>query len=89
MTWVLPLNGDATGRFPSEASAAVWKSRDVGETWEAKRDDSEPSDGERTALLRYGPEPTLVLLLYAAAQLLQSRLRVGVRGPFVEYGIGE
>lgn len=36
--WVLPLNGDAAGRFPPEASAAVWKSSDGGETWEAKRD---------------------------------------------------
>ncbi|KIC39309.1 WD40/YVTN/BNR-like repeat-containing protein [Leisingera sp. ANG-M7] len=36
--WVLPLNGDAAGRFPPEASAAVWKSNDGGETWEAKRE---------------------------------------------------
>lgn len=35
--WVLPLNGDAVGRFPPDASAAVWKSTDGGETWEAKR----------------------------------------------------
>lgn len=36
--WVLPLNGDADGRFPPDASAAVWKSTDGGETWAAKRD---------------------------------------------------
>lgn len=35
--WVLPLNGDAAGRFPPEASAAVWKSTDGGGSWEAKR----------------------------------------------------
>jgi photosystem II stability/assembly factor-like uncharacterized protein len=35
--WVLPLNGDAAGRYPPDASAAVWKSTDGGETWEAKR----------------------------------------------------
>lgn len=36
--WVIPLNGDAAGRFPPDASAAVWKSTDGGETWNAKRD---------------------------------------------------
>lgn len=35
--WVLPLNGDIQGRFPPDASAAVWKSGDGGATWEAKR----------------------------------------------------
>lgn len=33
--WTLPLNGDTKGRFPPEASAKVWRSRDGGETWEA------------------------------------------------------
>ena len=32
--WTLPLNGDSAGRFPPGASAAVWHSRDGGETWE-------------------------------------------------------
>lgn len=31
--WVLPLNGDTEGRFPPGASAAVWRSRDGGESW--------------------------------------------------------
>lgn len=35
--WTIPLNGDMQGRFPPEASAAVWKSTNGGETWEAKR----------------------------------------------------
>lgn len=35
--WTLPLNGDATGRYPPDAAAAVWKSTDGGESWEAKR----------------------------------------------------
>ena len=35
--WVLPLNGDSQGRFPPDASAAVWKSTDGGESWAAKR----------------------------------------------------
>lgn len=36
--WVLPLNGDIAGRFPPDASAAVWRSRDGGRTWTACRD---------------------------------------------------
>lgn len=36
--WTLPLNGDMEGRFPPEAAAAVWRSRDAGATWEAMRD---------------------------------------------------
>lgn len=36
--WTLPLNGDMAGRFPPEARAAVWRSRDGGATWEAQRD---------------------------------------------------
>jgi photosystem II stability/assembly factor-like uncharacterized protein len=36
--WVLPLNGDSDGRYPPDASAAVWRSRDGGDTWQALRD---------------------------------------------------
>ncbi|MXQ09231.1 exo-alpha-sialidase [Alphaproteobacteria bacterium GH1-50] len=35
--WTLPLNGDSAGRFPPGAAAAVWRSTDAGETWEAMR----------------------------------------------------
>lgn len=35
--WTVPLNGDTAGRFPPDAAAAVWRSRDGGATWEAKR----------------------------------------------------
>ncbi|WP_422072551.1 WD40/YVTN/BNR-like repeat-containing protein [Tranquillimonas rosea] len=35
--WTLPLNGDMQGRFPPDAAAAVWRSRDAGETWDACR----------------------------------------------------
>ena len=31
--WVLPLNGDSAGRYPPDASAAVWRSRDGGRSW--------------------------------------------------------
>ena len=36
--WTIPLNGDGAGRYPPDASAAVWKSSDGGESWSAKRD---------------------------------------------------
>ncbi|MCX7889354.1 MAG: exo-alpha-sialidase [Rhodobacteraceae bacterium] len=35
--WTLPLNGDIQGRFPPEASAAVWKSTDGGASWARKQ----------------------------------------------------
>ncbi len=38
MIFVLPLNGDSIGRFPPDASAAVWRSMDGGDTWADMRD---------------------------------------------------
>lgn len=34
--WVLPLNGDAAGRYPPDAVPAVWKSVDAGQSWSAR-----------------------------------------------------
>ncbi|MCI5076343.1 sialidase family protein [Oricola sp.] len=36
--WTMPLNGDMEGRFPPDAAAAVWRSRDGGQNWQAMRE---------------------------------------------------
>lgn len=36
--WTLPLNGDMGGRFPLDAAAAVWRTRDGGKTWSDLRE---------------------------------------------------
>lgn len=37
VVWTFPLNGDSKGRYPDGAAAAVWKSQDSGEGWQAMR----------------------------------------------------
>ena len=36
--FMLPLNGDIAGRYVPEGKAAVWRTRNAGAGWEAKRD---------------------------------------------------
>jgi hypothetical protein len=36
--YLLPLNGDIAGRYVPDARAAVWRTRDGGDTWEALRE---------------------------------------------------
>jgi hypothetical protein len=35
--YLLPLNGDTAGRYVPEGKAAVWRTRDCGDSWEALR----------------------------------------------------
>ena len=35
--FTIPLNGDSEGRYPPDASAAVWRTRDHGASWEPCR----------------------------------------------------
>ena len=36
--YLLPLNGDSTGRYVPDASAAVWRTRDAGASWQDLRE---------------------------------------------------
>jgi photosystem II stability/assembly factor-like uncharacterized protein len=36
--YLLPLNGDIAGRYVPEAKAAVWRTRDAGQHWQALRE---------------------------------------------------
>jgi photosystem II stability/assembly factor-like uncharacterized protein len=36
--YLLPLNGDSVGRFMPDAKAAVWRTRDQGQSWTALRE---------------------------------------------------
>ena len=36
--YLVPLNGDIAGRYVPDGKAAVWRTRDAGENWEALRD---------------------------------------------------
>ena len=42
--WVVPLNGDIQGRYPPDAVAAVWKSEDGGESWQARGEGLPPKN---------------------------------------------
>ena len=35
--FLLPLNGDSAGRYPPDASTAVWRTRDAGRSWQDLR----------------------------------------------------
>lgn len=49
--WVIPLNGADRGRFVPDASAAVWRTRDRGATWE-RQWNGLPQEGAYITVLR-------------------------------------
>lgn len=49
--WTVPLNGDDVGRFMPDGRAAVWMSRDQGESWTAMTDGL-PAEGAYLGVLR-------------------------------------
>ncbi|MCC5973786.1 MAG: exo-alpha-sialidase [Rubellimicrobium sp.] len=51
--WTLPLNGDMLGRYPPDASAAVWTSGDGGAHWD-RRDEGLPTRNCYFTVLRQG-----------------------------------
>lgn len=48
--WVFPLNGDSAGRYPVDAIARVWRSRDGGESWQGFGKGLPPRDFFATVL---------------------------------------
>ncbi|MBD3625290.1 MAG: exo-alpha-sialidase [Rhodobacteraceae bacterium] len=48
--WLMPMNGDSAGRYPPEGRAAVWRSRDGGESWQDMRVGLPQSDAYFTVL---------------------------------------
>lgn len=49
--FLMPLNGDTTGRFMPDGKAAVWRSGDRGKTWQALRNGL-PQEGAYFGVLR-------------------------------------
>ena len=49
--WLFPLNGDSIGRFAPDGAAAVWRTRDAGQSWEALRGGL-PQEGAFLTVLR-------------------------------------
>jgi photosystem II stability/assembly factor-like uncharacterized protein len=49
--WLIPLNGDDRGRYVPDASAAVWKTTDRGDTW-TRHGDGLPQQAAYLSVLR-------------------------------------
>ena len=75
--WIIPLNGADRGRFVPEASAAVWKSEDRGDTWQRNADGLPQHDAYlsvlREAMARDTLDPVGVAFGTKSGQLWHSR----------------
>ena len=74
--WIIPLNGDDCGRYVPDASAAVWKSTDRGDTWQRKGEGLPQDDAYlsvlREAMARDTLDPVGVTFGTKTGQLWQS-----------------
>ena len=75
--WIIPLNGADRGRFVPEASAAVWKTEDRGDTWRRNADGLPQHDAYlsvlREALAHDTLDPVGVAFGTKSGQLWHSR----------------
>jgi hypothetical protein len=75
--YLAPLNGDDRGRYMSDGSAAVWRSRDAGSTWQ-RLSDGLPQRDAYLGVLREGMavdglDPLGVYVGTSTGQLFASR----------------
>ena len=75
--WIIPLNGADRGRFVPDASAAVWKTEDRGDTWQRHADGLPQHDAYTTvlreAMARDTLDPVGVAFGTKSGQLWHSR----------------
>ena len=75
--WIIPLNGADRGRFVPEASAAVWKTEDRGDSWQRNADGLPQHDAYlsvlREAMARDTLDPVGVAFGTKSGQLWHSR----------------
>ncbi len=74
--WVIPLNGDDRGRYMPDASAAVWRTHDRGQSW-IRSGEGLPQENAylsvlREAMARDTLEPVGITFGTATGQLWQS-----------------
>ncbi len=75
--WIIPLNGDDRGRFVPDASAAVWRTHDAGDTWIRGGDGLPQQDAYlsvlREAMARDTRDPVGITFGTKTGQLWHSR----------------
>jgi photosystem II stability/assembly factor-like uncharacterized protein len=75
--WTVPLNGDDRGRYMPDGRAAVWRSRDGGDTWQRLGDGLPQRDAYlgvlREAMSTDPGEPAGVYVGTSTGQLFGSR----------------